>query len=172
MNSAVPTPFRVAFEARDHAAVVDALAPDVVLRSPIFDVPFEGRERAAELFAVLLEVLEDLHYEAEIPGDPHVINLRTSVKGKPLEIVDLLRFDEAGKVREITVFMRPFPGIAAFMDATAPKLGRRYKGAGTAATLRLLGGPPSMMMRTVARIGPRLLGLRDKAESERGAPGS
>jgi hypothetical protein len=154
------TPFRVAFEARDHEGVVDALAEDVVLWSPIFDVPFEGRERASDLFAVLLEVFEDLDYQAEIPGDPHIIWLKASINGTPIEIVDLLRFDEAGKVREITVLMRPFRGIAAFMDATAPKLGRRFKGGGTAAALRALGGPPSLMMRSVARIGPRMLGLR------------
>ncbi len=36
--STTPTPLRAAFEARDHEALVEAFAPDVVLRSPIFEV--------------------------------------------------------------------------------------------------------------------------------------
>jgi hypothetical protein len=48
-----PTPLRAAFEARDHDAIVAALAPDVVLRSPIFEVPFTGIDEASDLFAVL-----------------------------------------------------------------------------------------------------------------------
>jgi SnoaL-like protein len=154
------TPLRAAMEASDHDAVVACFAPEISLLSPIFDVPFEGRKRAADLFAVLIEILDDLEYTAEIPGDPHVLHARASVSGTPLEIIDLLRFDDQGKIREMTVLLRPFPGIAAFMDAMAPKLGRRLKGGGTAAALRVLGGPPSLMMRLVARLGPRLLGLR------------
>ena len=37
---------RAAMEASDHAALMETLAEDVVLRSPIVDVAFEGREEA------------------------------------------------------------------------------------------------------------------------------
>ncbi len=155
-----PTPLRVAMEAGDHAAVVDSLAEDVVLRSPIFEKEFRGRDEASDLFAVLIEVLEELTYVAEIPGDPHMVWFRAKVKGTPLEGVDLLRFDQEGKVEEITVLMRPFPGIAAFISATGGPLGRRRGGAGRAALISAANPPVTFFMRRLAGIGPRLLKLR------------
>jgi hypothetical protein len=154
-----PTPLRAAFEARDLAGIVEALAPDVTLRSPIFDVPFRGVEEAGDLFAVLLEVLWPLTYLDELPGDPHVLHFTGEINGKRLEGIDLLRFDDDGRVREITVFFRPFPAVAAFLSAMGPKLGRRRGGAGRAATLAAAGAPVSALMRATAGAGPKLLGL-------------
>jgi hypothetical protein len=159
MASEAPTPLRAAFEARDHDAIVRALAPDVVLRSPIFDVPFEGIDEAADLFAVLLEELWPLTYLDEIPGDPHVLHFTGEIHGKTLEGIDLLRFDEEGRVKEITVFFRPFPAVAAFLSAMGPKLGRRRAGTARAATLTAAGAPVSALMRATAALGPKLLGL-------------
>jgi hypothetical protein len=155
-----PTPFRAAFEARDHDAILEALAPDIVLQSPIFEVPFTGIEEASDLFAVLLDVLWPITYLDEIPGDPHVLHFSAEIKGKNLEGIDLLRFDDEGKVKEITVFFRPFPAVAAFLSESGPKLARRRAGAGRAAALRIAGAPVGAMMRTTAAAGPRMLGLR------------
>jgi SnoaL-like protein len=155
--SEFPTPLRAAFEARDLEGVSASLAPDVVLRSPIFDVPFTGIEEATDLFATLLEVLWPLTYLDEIPGDPHVLHFTGEIKGQTLEGIDLLRFDGDGRVNEITVFFRPFPAVAAFLRATGPKLGRRRGGAARAALMALGGVPVSTLMRATASAGPRLL---------------
>jgi hypothetical protein len=157
--SKAPTPLRVAFEARDHDALVQTLAPDVVLSSPIFEVPFSGVDEASDLFAVILEVLWPLTYLDEIPGDPHVLHFTAQIKGKRLEGVDLLRFDGEGRVKEITVFFRPFPAVAAFLSPTGPKLARRRGGPGRAAILSAGAAPVSALMRTTASTGPKLLGL-------------
>jgi hypothetical protein len=159
---ATPTPLRAAFEARDHDAILQALAPDVVLHSPIIEVPFVGLEEASDLFAVLLEEVWPLTYVDEIPGDPHVLHFTGEVKGTRLEGVDLLRFDEQGRVKEITVFFRPLPGTAAFLSATGPKLARRRKGAGIAALIGAANAPVAAMMRTAAASAPHLLGLKSK----------
>jgi SnoaL-like domain len=158
-SATTPTPLRAAVEARDHDAVLAALAPDVVLRSPIFEVPFTGKEEAGDLFAVLLDEVWPFTYLDEIPGDPHVLHFTAEVRGKSLEGIDLLRFDDQGLVREITVLFRPFPAIAAFLGAMGPKLAGRRAGAGRAALLRVAGAPVGALMRTTAATGPRLLGL-------------
>ena len=151
-----PTPLRAAFEARDHDALVDALSPDVVLWSPIFEVPFTGRDEVGDLFAVLMDELWPLTYLDEIPGDPHVLHFTADVGGKRLEGVDLLRLDEDGRVEDITVF----PAVAAFLSDTGPKLADKRGGWGRAAFLKVAGAPVSALMRTTAATGPRLLGLR------------
>ena len=60
--------YRAAFTARDHAALVDMFAPDIVFRSAVTDTPFEGREEVAELYRVVLEVLRDIEFTDEL-GD-------------------------------------------------------------------------------------------------------
>ena len=161
-SGSTPTPLRAAFEARDHDAIVRALAPDVVLRSPIFDVPFTGIEEAGDLFAVLLEELWPLTYLNEIAGDPHILHFTGEIKGKRLEGIDLLRFDEQGKVSEITVFFRPFPAVAEFLSATGPKLGHRRGGPARAAVLSVAGAPVGFLMRRTATLGPILLRLKSR----------
>jgi hypothetical protein len=163
-RAATPTPLRAAFEARDHDAILEALAPDVVLRSPIFEVPFTGRDEVGDLFSVLLETLWPLTYLDEIPGDPHILHFTGEIKGNQLEGVDLIQLDDEGRAKEITVFLRPFPAVAAFLSETGPKLGRRRGGAGRAAILRAAGTPLSFFMRRTADSGPALLRLKSRRD--------
>lgn len=85
-------------------------------------------------------------------------------KGVPIEGIDLLRFDDQGRVIEITVFFRPFRGVAEFLSVTGPKLARRRKGAGTALAIGAAGMPLSALMKTTAATGPKLLGLKSAGE--------
>jgi hypothetical protein len=152
---------REAFAARDIDAMERALADDVVLRSPIFSVPFEGKADVLRLFAALYEALGEMDYVLDEPGDPAVFAWRSDIDGEPLEGVDLVRYDTEGRIREVTVFMRPLRGIAAFADAMAPLLG---KGRARRALLRVAGAPPSLMMRALAGLGPRLVGVGRKPD--------
>jgi hypothetical protein len=153
-------------EAHDAAAVRAAFAPDVVLNSPIITAPFRGRDEVGDLFEVILEVLGPIHYLAELPGDPHVLSFRTDVKGTELEGVDLLRLGEDGLIRDITVLLRPFPGIAAFLKATGPKLARRRAGTGRAALLSVATPPLVALMKTTNAAAPGLLGLKGTAAKD------
>jgi SnoaL-like domain len=157
-----PAPLRAGMEARDKAAVRNAFAPDVVLHSPIIEVPFRGRDEVGDLFDVILEVLGPITYLAELPGDPHVLNFRTDVGGVELEGVDIFHLDEQGLIKEITVLLRPFPGIAAFLKATGPKLARLRRGPAQALLIRAATPPLSGLMKATAASTPRLLGLRAK----------
>jgi hypothetical protein len=162
MADSGPAAFRAAMEAGDHEALVASLAPEVILRSPIFDKPFTGIDEASDLFAVLIEVLSPLEYLDDVPGDPHILHFRAEINGEELEGVDLIRFDDQGRVSEITVLFRPFKGIAAFMTATGPKLGRRRGGAARAAVMRVASAPLTFFMRRTAASGPSLLGLKSR----------
>jgi hypothetical protein len=150
-------PLRAAMEARDPAIVESALAPDAIARSPILDVPFEGREEITKLFSVVFEVLGPMTYVIDVPGDPHVLAWRTDVRGEPLEGVDMFSRNERGEIQELTVFMRPFRGVAAFIDATGPPLAKRLGGSPLAVRV---GNPPvAAAMRTMSRLAPRTLGM-------------
>jgi hypothetical protein len=158
-SGTTPTPLRAAFEARDHDALMKAIAPDFVLNSPILEVPFAGIDEASDLFAVMLEELWPLTYLDEIPGDPHVLHFTGEIRGKRLEGVDLLHFDDEGRVKEMTVFFRPLAAVAAFLGATGSKLGRRRVGPARGAIIAAAGAPANAMMRTSAAAAPKLLRL-------------
>jgi SnoaL-like domain len=133
--------FRRAFEARDMAALADALAPGVVLHSPITSsFRFEGRDEVAALLGTVSEVLEDFHYLHEF-GDADVgaLVFEARVAGQQLQGTDILNFDEQGRVSEIRVFVRPLAGLTAFARELAPRLARRRGRAPAFAVARMLG---------------------------------
>jgi SnoaL-like protein len=103
-------PLRQAVEARDIDAIIDTFAADVVLHSPLISAPFEGREEVALVFRTLAD---------------EVLAFKGSVKGTAVEGVDLMKIDEGGKIREITVFLRPLPGTTAIAKFLAPRLAGR-----------------------------------------------
>jgi hypothetical protein len=129
-------PLRVAMEGRDLEGVAEALAPDVVLHSPVTSsFRFVGRDEVAALLGIVRELLEDFHYLEEFGEGPiHVLVFRARVRGQTLEGTDIMRLDEQGRVRELRVFIRPLPGLTALTAALAPRLASKT-GRGRSATV-------------------------------------
>jgi uncharacterized protein involved in tellurium resistance len=151
-------PLREALEARDPEMARAAFAEDVIIRSPIFSVEFDGPDEATDVFAAVYEALGRVEYLYDEPGDPHVFVWRSDVDGEPLEGTDLIRYDENDKITEVTVFMRPLRGIASFLDKTGPILAKRR--GKSPLLIKAAAPPPSAAMRMVAALGPRMMGLR------------
>jgi hypothetical protein len=143
-------PLRVAFEARDLAGVSAALAPDVVLHSPVtLSARFVGREEVTALLAMARELFEELEYLAEVGGDGvHVLVFRARVDGQQLEGTDVLSLDREGLVRDIRVFIRPLPGLTALTAAIATRLAR-HAGRMRSVAVRGMLGP----LAAVTRVG-------------------
>ena len=117
------TPFRRAVEARDLDAMVAALAEDVVFRSPVVFKAYEGRAAVGGILAAVLETLEDFRYTDALAGaDVHALLFSARVGDRDLDGIDLLRFDDAGLVRELTVMVRPLSGLSALADAMRARL--------------------------------------------------
>ena len=151
-------PLRAAIDARDASIVERELATDVVINSPIFAEPIHGREQASEVFAVVYEVLGDVSYPIEIPGDPYLFAWRTEVGGEPLEGIDVFSRNEAGEIDEVTIYMRPLSGVAAFLEKAGAALARRRPG-GRGLVIRAASFPVAPLMKLTAKTGPRLLGV-------------
>jgi hypothetical protein len=116
-------PYCTAWQTRDVHTWARALAPDVVMYSPILTRPFRGREAAIELFGVLFDELGEMQIIDELSdGDTHAFFWRVRVAAKSIEGVDLLRRNEQGEITEIRVLIRPLPDIAVFAGAIGPAL--------------------------------------------------
>ncbi|MFD3696480.1 nuclear transport factor 2 family protein [Streptomyces sp. NPDC058646] len=120
--------FRAAVENRDLAALEDLFTEDIRLYSPVKFTPFEGRPMVLGLFGVLLRVFEDLRYVGRFEGTAEtstdgkeapgvVLPFRATVGGKQIHGIDLLQFDEAGRVKEFTVMVRPQSAVQALGQA-------------------------------------------------------
>jgi hypothetical protein len=146
-------------EARDLAAVLDAFAPNAVVRSPLTGrLTFVGREQIGPLIRVVLDVIDDLQYTDELSGgDRAFLVARARVGGTDIEMVDHIRLDDDGKIRELTVFFRPMPAIAVAMRLIGSGLARP-KSPIRAAAISLLTRPLGFLTRVGDRIGVRLVG--------------
>jgi hypothetical protein len=122
--------FKAAVQARDPDAVTEALATDVVFRSPAVFKPYEGRELVAAILTQgAMKVFEDFRYVEHLEeGDTAVLIFSARVGDRELDGLDLLRFDTDGKVRELMVMVRPMSGLNALAEAMA----RRFEEAGIA----------------------------------------
>ena len=121
--------FRAAAEAKDFSAVDDLLAEDVVFRSPAVFKPYEGREMVKVILGAVVQVFEDFRYLDQVEGDDRaVLIFQARVGDRELQGVDILRFDDEGRVDELTVMIRPLSGL----NALAEEMGRRLQAAGAA----------------------------------------
>jgi hypothetical protein len=150
-------PLRAAMDARDPAMVEEALAPDAVIRSPIFSEPLRGRPLVVEVFSVVYEVFGEMTYPLDVPGDPHLFAWSSDIDGEPVEGIDLFSRNEAGEVSEVTVYMRPLSGVAAFLQVAGRALAKRRDG-GRALALRATGFPLVPLMKLTGRVGSRMVG--------------
>lgn len=119
-----PHPFRRAAEAKDVNLMTETLREDVVLHSPILFRGFEGREVVAQVLTHVAATLEDLTYVDELVGEGTVaLRFKARVEDRELEGIDFLELDEDGRVRELTVFMRPMSALTRFNERMAERLG-------------------------------------------------
>ncbi len=115
-----------AVESRDAAAVPDVLAEDVVFRSPVVFRPYEGREVVATILVEgAMNVFEDFRYTDRLAGDDaDALIFEARVGDREVQGLDLLRFDADGRVRELTVMVRPMSAMHALRDAMAREFER------------------------------------------------
>ena len=153
-------PFRTAWRTRELDTWIEALAPEVVLHSPVVRTPFRGRAAARELFGVLFETIGELEILGEFTAaDRAAFFWRAEIGGRRIEGTDLLRYDADGKIAEITVLIRPLVDIAVFAAATGPPLAARRSAARGALT-RLLTLPLRALLSVADTVASHLLRLR------------
>ena len=120
----VTHPFGRAVEAWDEGAAVAALADDVVFRSPAVYKPYEGKEQVEQLLRLVATVFENFRYTNEWrDGRTTILFFEANVGGRELQGVDILEEDDAGKIRALTVLIRPLSGLQAVAATMAERLG-------------------------------------------------
>lgn len=121
--------FRRAAESKDFSALDRLFAEEVVFKSPVVFGPYAGRAAVAMLLGAVAQVFEDFRYTDQLEtGDAAALAFRARVGDRELEGIDLLRFDAAGRIREMAVYVRPRSGVEALAEAMRRKLEQRAAG--------------------------------------------
>jgi len=150
---------RSAAELGDADAVAELLAPEVVFHSPMTTrARFEGKAEVAALHRDIFAVLEVLDTSEPLElGDTRAFTFRARVRGVDGEAVLLARFDERGRIVEITIFARPLPTLATLFAALPPRVSARRRGRVRGAIAAALTWPLAVVLRTADRAVPWFL---------------
>lgn len=97
----------------------DLLADDVVFRSPVAYKPYEGKQVVFFILTNVIQVFENFTYHREFyteDGENVVLEFSANVSGKSLKGIDMIRFNEQGKIVDFEVMIRPMSGLAALAE--------------------------------------------------------
>ena len=116
--------FRRGVESKDVAVMMEAFAEGAVLHSPITFKPFEGKEAIARLLGILMQVFQDFRYTDELTAEDgtKALIFRTRVGDRDVEGLDLIRFDDTGRIRDFTVMVRPRSAVEALLREVSSRL--------------------------------------------------
>jgi hypothetical protein len=116
--------FRRGVESKDVRVMMEAFADGAVLHSPITFRPFEGKQAIARLLGILMQVFQDFRYTDELTAEDgtKALIFRTRVGDRDVEGLDLIRFDEAGLIRDFTVMVRPRSAVEALLREVSSRL--------------------------------------------------
>lgn len=109
----------------DLADLPSLLNPDATFRSPMAFKPYHSAEAVALILRTVLGVFRDFQYHRELFSDDGlsvVLEFSAEVNGKQLKGIDLVRFDEHGKILDFEVMVRPFNGLQALGEEMGKRL--------------------------------------------------
>ena len=112
-------------EGRDPAALDALLADEVVFRSPAVHTPQVGRAITARYLTAAIQVLgtADFAYAGEWrAARSAVLEFRTEVGGFEVHGIDMIGWDDDGRITEFTVMVRPLKALHAVVAAMGAAL--------------------------------------------------
>ncbi|MET0840217.1 MAG: nuclear transport factor 2 family protein [Marmoricola sp.] len=111
-------------ETRDPALLDELLDGACVFRSPAVHTPQEGKVlTTAYLSAALVVLGPTLGYQHEWWDDGSaVLEFTAEVDGRTIHGIDMLRWNDAGRLTEFTVMVRPFKGLTSLMESMLAEL--------------------------------------------------
>jgi hypothetical protein len=115
---------------KDLSALPELLDPQAVFRSPMAHTPYPGAPVVSMILSTVMNVFEDFTYHRELAtGDGLSVILEFSAKvgEKELKGIDLIRFNEQGRIVEFEVMVRPLSGLQALGEQMGQRLGAFLK---------------------------------------------
>ena len=99
---------------RDRAALAAVLDEDVVFLSPVVHTPQRGKAITLAYLGAALEVFgrPGFRYVRELLGERDaMLEFETTIEGIEVNGVDLLRWNDEGRITEFKVMLRPLKAV-------------------------------------------------------------
>jgi len=105
------------------------VAEDAVFRSPVANAPYPGKKVVCIVLRGAMKVFQDFVYHRELYDDKNSVCLEFAARvgDKQLKGIDLVKFDEAGKIVAFEVMVRPATGVMALGEAMKATVGPAIK---------------------------------------------
>ena len=101
------------------------LSPKAVFRSPMAHTSYPGAQAVQLILGTVVKVFENFTYHREFAnpdGRSVVLEFSARVNGKELKGIDMIQFDDEGRITEFEVMVRPMSGLQALGDEMAKRL--------------------------------------------------
>ncbi|NQD95622.1 nuclear transport factor 2 family protein [Pseudomonas sp. CrR25] len=111
--------------AGDLSGLPELLHPQAVFRSPMAFKPYDGAPLVALILNTVLKVFEGFVYHRELvsaDGMSLVLEFAANVGQRQVKGIDMIRFNEDGKIVEFEVMIRPMSGLQALGEEMARRL--------------------------------------------------
>lgn len=105
--------------------LAEILAADAVFHSPVVHTPQTGKAKVVTYLAAAGQVLggEHFRYVREVVDGANVLlEFESELDGIHINGIDLIRFDESGKISDFKVMIRPLKAINKVWEAMAAQL--------------------------------------------------
>ncbi|MDZ4297327.1 MAG: nuclear transport factor 2 family protein [Moraxellaceae bacterium] len=115
----------------DLSGLANITRSDVVFRSPAMHKPYESAPVLALILNTVIQVFENFTYHRELATDDGlsvVLEFSAQVAGRELKGIDMIRFDEEGKIVEFEVMVRPLSGLQALAGEMGQRIGQALAG--------------------------------------------
>lgn len=109
---------------QDLSRLPELLHPEAVFRSPMAHTPYPGAQAVNMILNTVIQVFQDFAYHRELAsadGLSVVLEFSARVGERELKGIDMIRFDEEGRIVDFEVMIRPMSGLAALGE----EMGRR-----------------------------------------------
>lgn len=109
----------------DPAVLAELLAEDAVFHSPVVHTPQVGKPVVMAYLVAASHVLgnDNFRYVRElVDGHDMMLEFVTELEGISINGVDIIRFDDAGKITDFKVMVRPLKAINKVWEMMATQL--------------------------------------------------
>ena len=115
-----------AYIGNETAEALDAmLADDAVFHSPVVHTPQVGRAIVSKYLLSAAKVLNGDHFayvRELVDGNDALLEFVSEIDGIKINGIDLIRFDESGKIFDFKVMVRPIKAVNKLWEMMAAQL--------------------------------------------------
>lgn len=111
---------------KDLSRLPDIVHPDAVFRSPMAHTPYASSSALILILSTVIEIFSDFTYHRQLAtedGSSIALEFSANVGDRKLKGIDLVRFDDDGKIVDFEVMVRPASGLQALGMEMGKRLG-------------------------------------------------